>query len=81
MPFNWVCDGTYRGTDEFGRIVAMNSFNREIAEDEAAVLFLNVLVVLLESVTGVAGGVDQRKRINSTDDVFVAILAFVLFIE
>ena len=38
MPFNWVHDGAYRGTDEFGRIVAMNSFNREIAEDEAAVL-------------------------------------------
>ena len=38
-------------------------------------------VVLLESVTGVAGGVDRRERINSTDDVFVAILAFVLFIE
>ena len=38
MPFHWICDGTYRGTDVFGRIVAMNSFNREIAEDEAAVL-------------------------------------------
>ena len=42
----------------FGRIVAMNSFNREIAKDEAAVLFFNVLVVLFESIAGVAGGVD-----------------------
>ena len=30
----------------------------------------------LSLVTGVAGGVDRRERINSTDDVFVAILAF-----
>ena len=59
----------------------MNSFNREIAEDETVVLFLNVLIVLLESVTGVAGGVDRCERINSTDDVLVAILAVVLFIE
>ena len=56
--------------------MAVNSFNREIVEDEAAVLFLNVLVVLFESVTGVAGGVDRRERINSTDDVFVAKIAF-----
>ena len=61
--------------------MAVNSFNREIVEDEAAVLFFNVLVVLFESVTGVAGGVDQSERINSTDDVFVSILAFVFFIE
>ena len=60
----------------FGRIVALNSFNREIAEDEAAVLFSNVLVVLFESVTGVAGGVDRCVKINSTDDVFVAKVAF-----
>ena len=38
--------------------------------------FLNVLVVLFESVTGIAGDVDWRERINSTDDVFVALLAF-----
>ena len=76
MPFNWVRDGTYRGTDEFGRIVAVNSFNREITEDEAAVLFSNVLIVLFESVTGVAGGVDRCVKINSTDDVFVAKIAF-----
>ena len=69
MPFHWICDGTYRGTDEFDRIVVLNSFNREIAEDEAAVLFSNVLVVLFESVTGVAGGVDRSVKINSTDDV------------
>ena len=56
--------------------MAVNSFNREIVEDEAAVLFSNVLVVLFESVTGVAGGVDRRERINSTDDVFVAKIAF-----
>ena len=56
--------------------MAVNSFNREIVEDEAAVLFFNVLVVLFESVTGVAGGVDRRERINSTDDVFVAKIAF-----
>ena len=56
--------------------MAVNSFNREIVEDEAAVLFSNVLVVLFESVAGVAGGVDQRKRINSTDDIFVAKIAF-----
>ena len=37
--------------------------------------------MLFESVTGVAGGVDRRERINSTDDVFVAISAFVFFIE
>ena len=37
--------------------------------------------MLFESVTGVAGGVDRRERINSTDDVFVSILAFVFFIE
>ena len=60
----------------FGRIVAMNSFNREIAKDEAAVLFFNVLVVLFESVAGVAGGVDRSERINSTDDVLVAKIAF-----
>ena len=76
MPSDCVRDGAYRGTDEFGRIVAVNSFNREITEDEAAVLFFNVLVVLFESVTGVAGGVDRYERINSTDDVFVAKIAF-----
>ena len=76
MPSDCVRDGTYRGTDEFGRIVAVNSFNREITEDEAAVLFFNVLVVLFESVTGVAGGVDRCEKINSTDDVFVARIAF-----
>ena len=38
MPFHWICDGAYRGMDVFGCIVAMNSFNREIAEDEAVVL-------------------------------------------
>ena len=76
MPFDCVRDGAYRGTDELGRIVAVNSFNREITEDEAAVLFFNVLVVLFESVTGVAGGVDRCERINSTDDVFVAKIAF-----
>ena len=78
MPFHWICDGTYRGTDEFGRIVALNSFNREIAKDEAAVLFSNVLVVLFESATGVAGGVDRCVKINSTDDVCVAKVAFFL---
>ena len=46
----------------FGRIVDMNSFNREITEDEAAVLSFNVLIVLFESITGVAGGVDRRER-------------------
>ena len=57
--------------------MAVNSFNREIVEDEAAVLFSNVLVVLFEPVTGVAGGVDRRERINSTDDIlFVAKIAF-----
>ena len=62
--------------------MAVNSFNREIVEDEAAVLFSNVLVVLFESVAGVAGGVDRRERINSTDDIFVAKIAFcVFFIE
>ena len=76
MPFHWICDGTYRGTDEFGRIVAVNSFNREITKDEAAVLFSNVLVVLFESVTGVAGGVDRCLKMNSTNDVFVAKVAF-----
>ena len=33
--------------------------------------FPNVLVVLFESVTGVAGGVDRREKINSTDDVLL----------
>ena len=37
--------------------------------------------MLLESVTGVAGGVDRSEKTNSTDDVFVSILAFVFFIE
>ena len=37
--------------------------------------------MLFESVTGVAGGVDRSDRTNSTDDVFVSILAFVFFIE
>ena len=32
MPFNRVCDGAYRRADESGRIVAMDSFNREIAK-------------------------------------------------
>ena len=72
MPFDCVCDGAYRGTDEFGRIVAVNSFNREITEDEAAVLFLlmfslcylSLLQVLLVALI-------DAKRINSTDDVFV----------
>ena len=31
---------------------------------------LKVLFVLFESITGIAGGVDRRERINSTDDVF-----------
>ena len=36
--------------------------------------------MLFESVTGIAGGVDRRERINSTDDVFVALLAFCILL-
>ena len=38
--------------------------------------YFNVLVVLFESITGIAGGVDRRERINSTDVVYVAKIAF-----
>ena len=73
LPFDRACDGTYGRVWSYSGYGQLQQGDRK---DEAVVLFLNVLVVLFESVTGVAGGVDRRERINSTDDVLVALLAF-----